>query len=145
MVCNYQSGCLVHRRRRGLSHSASGGAHSLRGCLCGANVVTKVGSPLSQEDVVIVRVNSSRRSEVKPFLRHSLHLIARRDTRNDAILPPPLHPLAGSRFALPLSSSSAFCFRHECKLSCSLLFSRQLYSSFAHDCRRSSSSNVSLI
>jgi hypothetical protein len=29
--------------------------------------------------------------------------------------PPPHTPLAGSRLALPLSTSSAFCFRHEYK------------------------------
>jgi len=71
----------------------------------------KWAGPLSQEDVVIVRVNSSRRSEVKPFLRHSLHLIARRDTRMTPFSPPRLHPaLPGSRFALPLSSLVSFLF-----------------------------------
>jgi hypothetical protein len=105
----------------------------------------KWAGPLSQEDVVIVRVNSSRRSEVKPFLRHSLHLIARRDTRMTPFSPPAYTPRFLALAFLFLSPpSSAFCFRHEYEKPCSLLFSLVNCTprSFAHNCGSSSSSLI---
>ncbi len=116
-----------------------GGPLSLRGCLCGAKVVTKVGSPLRRGCCHCKSEQfPEKRSQAFPAAFFALDCSPRHP--NDAISPHT--PLAASRFALPLSTSSAFCFRHEYKQPYSLLFSRQLYSSFAHDCRSSSSSSL---
>jgi hypothetical protein len=135
---NYQSGWLVHPRQSGLPHS-------LRGCLCGANVaVTKVGSPLSRGCCHFKSEQfPEKRSQAFPAAFFALDCSPRHP--NDAISSPPTPRLLALALLFLSPPRQLFVSAMNMKnllLSCSLLFSRQLYSSFAHDCRSSSSSII---